>query len=48
MAKGAAVLMKPGNAERGKGPHYLVIPSTTRKGRDEITKASIKLFVAAR
>jgi len=35
--------MRPGNAGRGKGPHYSATPSTTRRGRDEMTKASIKL-----
>jgi len=43
VAEGAAVLMRPGNAGRGKGPHYPVIPSTTRKGKDEMIKASISL-----
>ena len=43
VAEGTVVLMIPGNAGGGKGPHYLSNSFNNTGGRDEMIKASISL-----
>lgn len=43
VAEGTVIPMKPGNAGRGKGPHYFSNTFNKKESRDEMTKASIGL-----